>query len=92
MVRYEVPVVITKNGEMQFDLPADVKLENVKSPRLVFEIEAPQTQQEGSWGEQLIALLNSLDMSDWQAMDIPDSVTWVKEIQDKEWASRWDES
>ncbi|GEM_PF-2874463 len=92
MIKYEVPVVITKNGEMQFDLPENIQLEDVKSPKLVFEIEEIQAHNDESWGRQFVALLNSLDMSDWEVMDISDSVTWIKEIQSKEWASRWGES
>jgi hypothetical protein len=31
------------------------------------------------WGKQLVALLNELDTSEWQAKDIDDPVAWVKE-------------
>jgi len=34
--------------------------------------------QESTWGSQVLDLLDQLDFSEWEAMDIPDVVEWVK--------------
>lgn len=34
--------------------------------------------QEPTWGSQVLDLLDKLDFSEWEAMDIPDVVEWVK--------------
>ncbi len=39
----------------------------------------PSGQAEPSWGQQVAAVLNDLDTSEWESMDIPDSVEWVKQ-------------
>jgi hypothetical protein len=33
------------------------------------------------WGKALIRLLDTLDMSDWEALKIDDPVEWVKTIR-----------
>lgn len=33
------------------------------------------------WGQSLNRLLDALDMSDWQALDIKDPVEWVKALR-----------
>lgn len=33
------------------------------------------------WGEQMIAFLHTLDTSDWQAIEMPDVVEWVKQLR-----------
>ncbi len=47
------------------------------------------------WGKALNALLDSLDMSDWEALEMDDPVEWVKQqwIDDlKQQFSDWDKS
>ena len=33
------------------------------------------------WGQALIRLLDALDMSDWEALEIDDPVEWVKALR-----------
>jgi hypothetical protein len=33
------------------------------------------------WGKALIRLLDTLDMSDWEALKIDDPVSWVKTLR-----------
>ncbi len=40
---------------------------------------APPEEQPEHWGKSLNALLDSLDMSDWEAMEMDDPVEWVKQ-------------
>lgn len=41
-------------------------------------------QPEEHWGQSLVDLIKSLDLSEWEAMDIDDPVEWVKELRRKE--------
>lgn len=44
------------------------------------------------WGKELVALLHTLDTSDWQAIEMPDVVEWVKQQrvqQDKQRGLVW---
>lgn len=42
------------------------------------EINPPAAKPTEHWGKSLNQLLDSLDMSEWQVMDIDDPVEWVK--------------
>lgn len=61
------------------------------------EITAPPASQEAAehWGKSLNAFLDTLDLSDWEKLDIDDPVEWVESIR-KEDESRlspfWDGS
>lgn len=50
------------------------------------EIEAPSGHKPPAehWGQALNALLDSLDMSDWEALEIDDPVEWVKQQREEE--------
>lgn len=45
--------------------------------------EGTQTQQSTHWGKSVIALLDQLDTTDWENMDIPDVGEWVREQRRK---------
>ncbi|MHB8628817.1 MAG: hypothetical protein ACYDBJ_18270 [Aggregatilineales bacterium] len=38
----------------------------------------------GHWGAEVIALLDQLDLSEWQQMDIPDVGEWVHQLRHEE--------
>jgi hypothetical protein len=40
---------------------------------------APTQPSEPHWGQQLIALLDTFETNDWQAIDMPDVLEWLKE-------------
>ena len=40
--------------------------------------EAAQAIQQESWGAHTLALLDALDTSEWEALEIQDVVTWLK--------------
>lgn len=52
------------------------------------EIEAPATtepvSEEEHWGRNLVNLIKSLDMSEWETMEIDDVVEWVRELRRSE--------
>lgn len=51
------------------------------------ELEAPppvEQQPEEHWGQSLVQLIHSLDLSDWEAMDIDDPTEWVKNLRKQE--------
>ena len=37
--------------------------------------------EEKQWGQELLKLLDSLDMSDWTALGMEDPVEWVKAVR-----------
>jgi hypothetical protein len=37
--------------------------------------------EEKHWGQELLKLLDSLDMSDWTALGIEDPIEWVKAVR-----------
>lgn len=41
---------------------------------IIIERDSP----ESTWGSQVLDLLDQLDFSEWETMDIPDVVEWVK--------------
>jgi hypothetical protein len=43
-----------------------------------------QTVEEEHWGRKLNALLDTLDMSEWEAIEIDDPVEWVKAQREDE--------
>ncbi len=51
---------------------------------------AEQTPAEAgqTWGQQVAAILGTLDTSEWESMDIPDSVEWVKQQRRHQQARR----
>ncbi len=40
-----------------------------------------QPNTEGDWGQSLNRLLDALDLSDWEALEIDDPVEWVKALR-----------
>ena len=40
--------------------------------------------EEKHWGQELLKLLDSLDMSDWIALGIEDPVEWVKAVRQQD--------
>ncbi len=51
--------------------------------------------QSGHWGAEVVALLNQLDLSEWEQMDMPDVAAWVREQRRKQsdrHAHNWEET
>jgi len=40
--------------------------------------------EEKHWGQELLKLLDSLDMSDWTALGIEDPIEWVKAVRQQD--------
>jgi hypothetical protein len=40
--------------------------------------------EEKHWGQELLKLLESLDMSDWKALGMEDPVEWVKAVRQQD--------
>ena len=40
--------------------------------------------EEKHWGQELLKLLDSLDMSDWKALGMEDPVEWVKAVRQQD--------
>ena len=40
--------------------------------------------EEKHWGQELLKLLDSLDMRDWEALGIDDPVEWVKAVRQQD--------
>ena len=52
--------------------------------RLVETLDVAQPQeseQPAHWGEALVKLVRSMDMSDWESLEIDDPVEWVKQLR-----------
>jgi putative addiction module component (TIGR02574 family) len=47
------------------------------------EFDTPPSSEE-HWGQALNRLLDALDTSDWEALDIDDAVNWVKKQREEE--------
>lgn len=41
--------------------------------------EAPEGKATPHWGRELLALLYSFETNDWQTIDMPDVVEWIKQ-------------
>lgn len=57
-------------------------------------VTVPMPPAEQHWGKELIAFLHTLDLSDWQAIDMPDVVEWVKQQraeQDRKRGILWED-
>lgn len=50
------------------------------------ELSAVETQatSSGEWGADVVALLDQLDLTDWEQMDIPDVGEWVRRLRRQE--------
>ncbi|MEO8392862.1 MAG: hypothetical protein ABI700_07705 [Chloroflexota bacterium] len=51
------------------------------------EIE-PASSTEGHWGQRMNALLDSLDTSDWEALEMGDPVEWLEQQRAQELKQR----
>jgi hypothetical protein len=51
------------------------------------EFDAPLPSEE-HWGQALNRLLDTLDTSDWEALDIDDPVDWIKQQREQEMKRR----
>ena len=49
------------------------------------DMNTPPAQEE-HWGKKLSALLDEMDTTDWDALDIDDPVAWVKAQREKDHA------
>lgn len=65
-----------------------------QEPVLATKTAAPPTPSTNqTWGAQALAVLDSFDFNDWQAIDMPDVVEWLKQQrlqQEKERNMLWD--
>lgn len=63
-------------------------------PVLAIDTPSPMlASSEQTWGQQALALLDTFDTNDWQAIDMPDVVEWVKQQraqQDKQRGLIWE--
>lgn len=63
----------------------------------VLAIDTPNptpASSEQTWGQHTLALLDTFNTNDWQAIDMPDVVEWVKQQraqQDKQRGIIWEE-
>ncbi len=48
------------------------------------ELSASEATSPGEWGADVVALLDQLDLSDWEQMDIPDVGEWVRRLRRQE--------
>ncbi|PJF29341.1 MAG: hypothetical protein CUN52_08880 [Phototrophicales bacterium] len=76
--------LLEKTMDMALQLPIIERLQLVE--RLVASVEHDITTlqrvaQGSHWGERLVSLIESLDLSDWEEMDIDDPVQWVEHIR-----------
>lgn len=77
-------------------LPPKKRLQLIEQVALSIEQEIPSSASEGQhWGQALNQLLDTLDMRDWQALEIDDPVEWLKRQRAQEqerrlgdWGSR----
>jgi hypothetical protein len=63
-------------GEMWQNIPHDDFAKEIPSPS------APsihETQVNQGWGASVVELLNSLDTSEWEQIEMPDVVAWLKD-------------
>ena len=54
---------------------------------------AATPSSEPHWGKQVVAFLHTLDTSDWQTIEMPDVVEWIKQQraqQDKQRGLIWE--
>ena len=64
--------------------------EPVLTTNVASTIALPSTQ---TWGAQTLALLDTFDTNDWQAIEMPDVVEWVKQLraqQDRQRGISWE--
>jgi hypothetical protein len=47
------------------------------------ELESSSDSDKDHWGNQVLALLDQLDLTDWEAIEIDDPVEWVKNLRRK---------
>lgn len=79
--------LLEKTMDMALQLPIIERLQLVE--RLVASVERDISTPEkiaddGHWGEKLVSLIETLDLSDWEALDIDDPVAWVNHIRQQE--------
>jgi hypothetical protein len=66
---------VNDQGELEIEKPQGL---HVGKKVKVTITELDETPQEGHWGKNFVALLDQLDLSDWESDDISDPVEWVK--------------
>ena len=75
MATVEVFGKVNENGEVEIEQPQGLHAgKRVKVT--ITELDEPQEKE--NWGAKVVALLDQLDMSAWEALDIDDPVEWVK--------------
>ena len=57
-------------------------------PAFLLNIAVPAIDESQTWGEQAIALFDSLDTDDWRAMDMPDVTAWVRQLREDQMTER----
>jgi|SRR5581483_2502961 hypothetical protein len=43
----------------------------------------------GTWGAEVVALLDQLDLTDWEHIDIPDAGEWVHQLRRQDSERHW---
>lgn len=63
-------------------LPPRVRMQLIEHVASSVERDIAALANDGDhWGQELVALIDRLDVSDWQSLEINDPVEWVKQIQ-----------
>ena len=76
-------VVPANNGEVHHTMPEQDEIPWEERPWTEAEIRELM-KPEPKTGAEIAALIDQLDLSEWQAMDIPDVVEWLKEQRHQE--------
>jgi hypothetical protein len=80
--------LLEKTLEMALALPLHERLRLVEQvvASVGDEIAAQPTlaEPEKHWGKSLNALIDRLDLSEWEAMEIDDPMTWVKAVREQD--------
>jgi len=72
---------VNDKGELEIEQPHGLHAgKRVK----VTITELDEIPQEGHWGKNFVALLDQLDTSEWEALDIDDPVEWLKQQRQKQ--------
>jgi hypothetical protein len=66
---------VNDNGELEIEKPQGLHA-GKKVKVTITELE--ETPQEEHWGKNFVALLDQLDLSDWESEELDDPVEWVK--------------
>lgn len=76
MATIEVFGQVNEQGELEIEKPQGL---HVGKKVKVTIMELDDNPEQGHWGKDFVALLDQLDLSDWESDDSADPVEWVKQ-------------